>query len=56
MVAMNKATTGRGQLKKLMLKKETLRDLAPRKGGTDAVRGGGSGLKRTYNSCNPCSF
>ena len=56
MVAKNKATTGKGQIKKLMLKKETLRDLAPRKAGADGVKGGGSGLVRTYNSCGPCSF
>ena len=42
--------------KNLKLKKETLRDLAPRKSRDRAVKGGASLTAKTYNSCNPCSF
>ncbi len=37
MVAKNKAITGKGQIKKLKLKKETVKDLEPKRG---AVKGG----------------
>ncbi len=39
MVAKNKAITGKGQIKKLMLKRETLKDLSA-KGKAKDVKGG----------------
>ena len=39
MVAKKKATTGKGQVKKLKLKKETIRDLKLKR--TSEVKGGG---------------
>ena len=40
MVAKKKATTGKGQVKKLKLKRETLRDLEVKKGAR-MIKGGG---------------
>jgi hypothetical protein len=47
MVAKNKATTGKGQVKKLKLKKETIRDLGTK--GKD-VKGGG--IRPFTGSCH----
>ena len=57
MVAKNRATAGKGQVKKLMLKRETLRDLAPRKKAGTVKGGAGTLIKYTTVSCAPgCSF
>jgi hypothetical protein len=49
MVAKNKATTGKGQIKKLKLKRETLRDLEVKKGAR--MIKGGAGKSRMGLAC-----
>jgi hypothetical protein len=53
MVAKNKATTGKGQVKKLKLKKETIQDLDVRNKGKQ-IKGGARAVTKGGTVIGPC--